>query len=355
MQRPLLPRLALALGSLGLSMAVAEAVARQLPDATLGFSVVDGALTRVVEFEADPARNGAGYHDAPITALEPGQRRVLLLGDSYVAAVSMPVERTVGQRMEAHLGPGWDVVSLGIPGWGQRQQLDALQGVEIPVDVVVTLVLPFNDVRENSAELTAAQERFSAALPRRRPGWFHLPLDALPAMLLPGSKVNQLVSHRISGWQARRAARSVGPATIPIDYFVYVQPPHPVWEAAWRTTEALLAEQVAWARGRGAQPLLAIASTPHGVLGAEAGRALLVESYPGLGELDLDLEAPARRVAAVGAALEVPTVDLQGPFEARTAAGATLHWPVDGHWNAAGNDLAGALLADAVREAVAPQ
>ena len=46
---------------------------------------------------------------------------------------------------------------------------------------------------------------------------------------------------------------------------------------------------------------------------------------------------------------------LEPDFREETARGATLHWSHDGHWNVAGNDLAGRLLAEWIAAAHWPE
>ena len=58
--------------------------------------------------------------------IEADRQRVLLLGDSYVHAAAVQIAETIGQRLEAGLGPAWDVVSMGGVGWGQTEELEAL-------------------------------------------------------------------------------------------------------------------------------------------------------------------------------------------------------------------------------------
>ena len=49
--------------------------------------------------------------------------------------------------------------------------------------------------------------------------------------------------------------------------------------------------------------------------------------------------------AAIAARNQIPFVALEPHFREATRAGSVLHWRYDGHWNPAGNDLAGRLLA----------
>ena len=161
----------LALAALLISLLLAEGVVRSLSPLRLGFEYRDGLFVLPAEFEYDPETlptNSLGFHDLERGPKPGGVRRVALLGDSYVAARSVALPQTVGQRLEAHLqrlsGERWEVLAWGLPGAGQRKQLRWLRrhGPAAQPDVVVTLFLSLNDVRNNSAELT---ERFQEQAP----------------------------------------------------------------------------------------------------------------------------------------------------------------------------------------------
>lgn len=87
---------------LGIAAALlsAELVLRALPSESLGFVYARGVFTRPPEFTEDERRNALGFHAAELPPAEDRAPQVLLLGDSYVAALSVPLEETVGQRLE---------------------------------------------------------------------------------------------------------------------------------------------------------------------------------------------------------------------------------------------------------------
>ena len=77
-----------------------------------------------------------------------------------------------------------------------------------------------------------------------------------------------------------------------------------------------------------------------------AAVGLLGAAYPGLRSLRLDVDQPDRGSAELCARERVPFRALEPDARAATAAGQTLHWPFDGHWNAAGNAFAAERLAE---------
>lgn len=73
--------------------------------------------------------------------------RVLLLGDSFIAAAEMPFELTVGQVLENLISdPNVRVIQKGVPGWSPLLELNWLikKGLKLQPDAVV-LFLVLND------------------------------------------------------------------------------------------------------------------------------------------------------------------------------------------------------------------
>lgn len=343
-------RIALLLASTVLSLVVAELWLRTRADTELGFRYENGRFTGPREFEPDRRTNRLGFHDAEPGAKLPGTRRILLLGDSYVAAISVALEETVGQRLQHHLNTGggaFQVVSLGEQAAGQGEELALLEryGPRLEPDLVVTLFLAFNDVRDNDPALELQADSELAAMQRFRPGWSRIPRSQAPLFWIEGSRLNQLLSFQLARRRGERSDRS-----IPTDYFVYATTPDPLWEDAWQRTFGQLAATRRLAEALGAEYALVSASTPHGVHGPKAGRERIVAAYPAAAELELDLDLPDRRLAAWAAAAGVPFLALE-PILRRELAqdGEPLHWAYDGHWNVHGNDRAGDLMARFVR------
>jgi hypothetical protein len=325
-----------------LGLGAGELWLRTLTPLELGFGYTDGRFHHPAEFDRDGTLNRLGYHDAEPPPRAPDAARVVLLGDSYVEADSVPVDATVGSRLEHHLGPGVDVVALGRSGWGQAEELAALEehGPALAPDLVVTLFLPFNDVRNNHARLQELALAQLATMSRFRPGWSSFARKDARFLLFEGSALNRLLSHRLT-----RAAARAGDE-LPIDYRVYASASDATWEEAWRRTEELLVATHTQSEALGARYAVVCASTPHGVLGPEAGLDLLREAYPVMAAEEFDLGLPAARLAALCEEHGIPFLDLE-PLLARLHAreGTALHWRHDGHWNAAGNDAAARELA----------
>lgn len=142
-------------------------------DPTTGWSLQPNATGRWF--------NPAYEYDTNITINERGLRspkevgyerqddtlRILVLGDSYVEALQIPLENTFPQQLARLLqakadargdGRTIEVINAGVSGWGTDQQLLWLQheGVTYRPDVVLLAVYPGNDFMNNSLPLEFA-------------------------------------------------------------------------------------------------------------------------------------------------------------------------------------------------------
>jgi hypothetical protein len=91
-----------------------------------------------------------------------GRRRLLILGDSFTFGGAYPYARTYAGRLQEWLGAAvgdpaekpWDVINLGVSGYGTGQQLLALEeyGLSFEPDAVVLQMFPYNDLCNNNLE-----------------------------------------------------------------------------------------------------------------------------------------------------------------------------------------------------------
>ncbi|NOY24244.1 MAG: SGNH/GDSL hydrolase family protein, partial [Oligoflexia bacterium] len=269
------------LGTL-VGLLLAEGLVRLLPDQVRGYTWQDGVFSRPAEFVPDLQHNELGFHDVALPPIEQGTHRVLLLGDSYVAAHSVKVEQTVGQRLEHHLaeqGGTWRVVSGGGNGWGQPEERVVFEKLAplVQPQLVLTLFVGENDVENDHPILQAISRRQIDALTRFRPGWLHLRAADAPWLLLPASELNRMVSYRLAMGRLVRSTAEQGMEAVPIDYLVYARDAPAIWDQAWERVRALLKEQRDLAHGIGAAYAVVSASLPEGVLPPPEGAQALVD------------------------------------------------------------------------------
>lgn len=349
------------------------------PHPLLGTTLVPGASGWWTQEEHEfvvPVRiNDAGRRDldrAP--AKPPGTFRILLLGDSFVEALQVPIEETFArgleQRLPARFGRPVEVVSMGVSGYGTASEYLWYRevGRQFGADVVLLSFYPGNDVRNNSDTLeptlrpvyaadgtlervTGGGGRRGDGAPRRRGllGRSHayqyirkLILTRQPALAA------QLAEWGLLG---RAALRPVPLADdVPLDYWVFARQPPPAWEQAWQRTEGLLTALRDAVRSDGAE-LVVMVVTAREQIDPEAWEALQA-TYPAMRDVAWDLDGPERRVLAWCEHAGVRCVALSPAFRAQQD-GPPLHFRFDGHWTPAGHALAAETMTDALR-ALAP-
>ncbi len=330
------------------------------PDPDLGARLVPGArgIWRKTGFEVAVAVNALGFRDVEHAREKPpGVCRVAFLGDSFVEAMQVPLERTFFRRFEEEWNRerrGMTVESLafGVSGFGTAQEYLAWKRYAAPFrpDLVVLAFLPGNDIRNNVFALEGDPgrpylipegESLRTFWPRGSPpaaGWWRraarLFFPQGLAWLRP-----KLAALR------ERLRRDPSAGGLPPDYRVYAPPYPPEWERGWAVTEAVLRRLDVEVSGSGGRLLVLILDDlQEQVEGDLAAR--LARRFPGSG-LAWDPEAPFRRLADFCRREGIECLDLLPVFRREYAARPRLfHFPDDGHWNEEGHRLAARALAD---------
>ena len=105
--------------------------------------------------------NSLGFRDREHVPGAVSGKRVVILGDSFVAAFSVNFKETFPQLCEEYLNrqspEDWEVINLGVAGFGTAQEMLSYQeyGRKYRPDVVVLAFFPGNDVSDNSSELSS--------------------------------------------------------------------------------------------------------------------------------------------------------------------------------------------------------
>lgn len=131
-------------------------------DNLVGHRLRPGATIRYTtdEFSTEIAVNAQGVRDdADIGPKAPDERRVLILGDSLVMAVQVPLMQTFGKRLETRLNQAdpahhWRVINGGVQGYGPVDEWLFYSHVAAAFqpDVVIVVVFVANDAAEAAAE-----------------------------------------------------------------------------------------------------------------------------------------------------------------------------------------------------------
>jgi len=418
--RSLLAGLALALFSLAAALLLLEGLARALhlaapaepagnfwrTDPQTGWSLQPGAAGRwfnpPFEYDVAVAINSQGLRDVERAGYDkpPDTFRILLLGDSYVEGLRVPLEQTFGKTLEAELnasapaGLRYEVVNAGVSGWGTDQQLLWLrsEGVNYQPDLVLLGFFPGNDFQNISEALEVANmgrvqkpffQRTADGLALRYhpfdPAAVPQPPPAGRAEIVPTAAAQRLAGRRawlsrhsvlyrftattldeaapglalrLAGWgwidaPLATAAAAMGPDYTPVAYGIYHQPLEPEWTEAI----ALAGDLVAALRDETAAlgSKLAVVSLPAPEQVNPERWQRIVQRYTPMQSSQWDLEQPSRAAQQVAQQVGVPFFDLLPIFQAAAASSEPLHLRVDGHWTPAGERLAGEATADFLR------
>lgn len=308
---------------------------------------------RKQEFAVFVRNNALGFHDDEHDlARRPGRMRVLVIGDSFLEALQVPLRAGFPRLLAGHLrrrGAPVEIVVVARSGWGPIEYAAAAEewAEKLDPDLVVCCFYPGNDVRNASAE---AENLFAkqAAGPLGDL-WKRRESSALPGLFVPSSRLNALVSrlallHEIRG---RYAAWDL-PYKIPVDSYVFAQgkDPIPFVEEGWNRLRAEVG-RMAGNLGRRDCPLLAV-STSDAFRQARGSKELvhaLSRDYAETTRWEWDFTLFEKRLASVLLPLGIPYVDLQDRFAARMrASGRLCHFPADGHWNETGHEWAAEAL-----------
>ncbi len=377
--RRLLGGLLLMSFGVGMALLILEAGVRILhlvpdrfwrPDPLLGTALVpdaDGWWTQEEhEFFVPVTINSAGRRDLDRAGVKaPGTFRILLLGDSFVEALQVPIEATFARGLERALtrpgGPTVEVVSMGVSGYGSASEYLWYRevGRRFGADLVLLSFYPGNDVRNNSPTLESALRPLygpDGTLQRvdggrggegavRGGGWSKA-YTYLRKMVLSRQPV---LAARLAEWGLvdRTALRPVPmQAGVPVDYWVFATTPPPDWQEAWRHTEGILRALRDAVRADGAELVIMVVTSREQVYSADW--AALQATYPAMRASSWDLDGPERRVLGWCAREQVGCVALSPAFRAAREGAPRLHWQYDGHWTAAGHALAAQTMAQAL-------
>jgi hypothetical protein len=345
------------------------------PDAQLGTKLIPGMkgwwtqeeheFTVPVQITSDGRRD----LERPLEKT-PGTYRILLLGDSFVEAMQVPIEQTFARTLEATLNRGGgtpvEVYSMGVSGYGTTSEYLWYRdhGRAFHPDLVLLSFYPGNDVRNNSPTLEPTlRPRYGADGQLERvdgvsgEGEQHGWLGGSQAYMFVRKLIltqHPALAERLAklGVLNRAALRPVPMADgVPVDYWVYAANPTPEWRDAWTHTEQLLTALRDAVTADGARLVVMVVTSREQIYPADWQQ--LLQTYPPMQQITWDLAGPERHVLDWCARAGVPCVQLSPAFEAQRD-GPRLHFQYDGHWTAAGHAVAARTVADFLRQKAWP-
>jgi len=323
------------------------------------------------EYKTKVEINALGFRDVERSVAKPsGRPRVLVIGDSFVEAYSVERDQSLTRRLEALAlegGCSLDVVNAGVHGYSTDQEALWYEREAEPLGAdVVVIVAYYNDLLHN------VRDRYSAS-PKPRVevrGGVLTPLNTpLPAPPPPkaaapaarrsieGSALRTLVVERLfmgaPHWHARLArlglVEAYEPDSVPDELRVYRSRGRlPEIEAAWTNTEQILDSLGNTIRSRGARAVLAHIPARFEV--SDRAFELTVLRY-GLQRSAWDPARVRTRLGEIATRTGFSFLDLTPPLRAAEGSGeGETYFPYDGHWNAAGHEVAARALLGFLRE-----
>lgn len=391
-RRAIASRLGLALVSVLIAGASAELVvnavrsprrsvfSQRIPHPVLGWHLQPDAVFTyaTAEFSVPVRYNSKGWRDVERAyANSSGAYRIVVLGDSFMEAYSVPLESAFSQVLETRLSAGRpvEVINLGVGGYGTLQAWTALtlEGLKYRPDLVLLAFYGHNDPADNSLTIQQSIAEESSRSARSRPfldpttsEWRVVPPDvaasrrAFEHVLGPGGAtprsllgyVRRMALYGLArdvwrglerttiGVTTVRDGRRLDPASD-----VYRCDETADYAEAWRVTERILARLATDVRRAGAR--LTVFSVPSNL-----------EIEPPRGRDNLCFEEPpsSRRLPVILAAHQIDYIDLLPHFRASHDTGARLFWmKSDLHWTAAGHALAARAVDEGLRALGVPR
>jgi SGNH hydrolase-like domain, acetyltransferase AlgX len=301
-------------------------------------------------------RQGFRNREAPAEEKGPGVRRVLFLGDSFVAGYRTDQEETVGRRLELDLrtttgDAGVEVLVAELPHPEAVRVYLREHAARLKPDLVLVGLTIGNDLAQGWAVRRAVPEPVIASLLLPADAFRRTPLDRLALGL----------DRSLRSWRSyRRLTSLLRRDPITTDYpdspgrvhvfdsmhglgYFYARRPLPLVEESWAETGRLLRE-IGGAGATLGVPVL-VAVIPQRFQRSDADWRATAFEY-GLDPGAFDLELPNRRIAAACARAGLDCVDLLTAF--REEAAPTYLPLGDMHWNANGQAVAARVLASRV-------
>ena len=308
--------------------------------------------------------NSKGLRDRELSyEKRPNTFRILVLGDSFVEGMQVPLEETFAKRLESKLnesGMTFEVINAGFAGVGTDYGLLFLrkEGYKYHPDLVLLGFFAGNDVQDNfrSREILRhgqtglAYEKRGIMVTLRQflaahsCAYNYLGL-ALPTWTPQFGKILMnlgLLSAQPAGDPGTEAARP---------WLVFAKSYPADLKEAWAVTHFLMSALAEEAEVHGSE--LAVFSIPS----REQVYSHLWEgliSRPTFKQIEWDLEKPDRILLGLTHECGIPFFSLLPAFREK-AKTDRLYYGEDGHWNSKGNQLAAELVFDwLVQEALVP-
>jgi len=343
-------------------------------DKNIGYKGIPNAEEwNVGKIESYVKMNSHGFRDRE-RSYEKGKDvfRIVVLGDSMIEALQVPLEQTfidVFQRMlNSESDKRFEVINLGVSGFGTGQEYLTLKyyGLNYQPDLIILAFFLFNDIRNNSLTLDSKYsgrsindrsipyfvlnngeiEELSFRIGKRKiiktflarlfPNIYYLIGDSVRAPWL----VNLLWEMGLTD-----SVNSFKKKDISLSYYLYAEKYTPDWENAWAVTKALILKMAKELEMNKIRLLVVVISSEVEFRPDMWDKTL--DEDPSMRLLEFDLKKPERILSSFLEANGIDYLLLQPGFEKytkETGKDLHFHYVYDNHWNANGNAVAAQLV-----------
>jgi hypothetical protein len=319
----------------------------------------------------DVTINELGLRNPPLAlAPAPGVERITLLGDSFIFGDPVDERSTISARLQGLAGDAYEVLNVGVPGYGTGQQyllLEELRGKGYQLGRSLVIAFFNNDLQDNaglsysSLARNPMQPVFSVDAagrlehtPPRRPRAARA--EGRKQDLLERSLFAQLLRYQaevllVSHPRVFEAARALGvvPA-LPRTPGIVAGWYGPEWEGLWALSESVLEHVVRAVRATPESPEIFIAFIPSPFQVSESFMRTIASGAredARYAAMLADPDRPQRVLQALAQRLDVPFIDLT-PAMREASKSAMVYFPREGHFN----EMGCAIAAQAIFERV---
>jgi lysophospholipase L1-like esterase len=310
-----------------------------IPDPRIGHRLRPGTSTRysTSEFSTEISINSAGVRGPEFAGREPGERRVVVLGDSLVMAVQVDAGQTFCAALERRLNARdpahrYRVINAGVQGYGPVQEWLFYEHVvsAFAPDVVLVAVFVANDATEALDAAPRLAEPAGAATPDAEEA------QAALRRLVRRSMVLQTVRMRVEALRARLETQPVAERPLA----AYLDSPPPEIARGLEVSRAAVDRIAERAAADGAATALVLVPARFQLEDGDYGRlAEIVRQSGGT----LVRQAATERFAAALAPLGLPMLDLVPVLQAEPDPGA-LFFTENIHFTPRGHEVVGQAL-----------
>lgn len=326
-------------------------------DRTLGWQLIPnktGYFVSKHEFKTKITINSCGMRDKEYSSAKPsGEKRIVVLGDSFASSFGVPDSETFAKVMEAGLTSNTEVLNFGVNGYGQTQELLLLQtrAIKYSPDLVIMLVYvgnDFDDIQGISGWIDG-YERPKAIIDKQgrlRMTNIPIPLSEKYLALKQAHKVCNLPrSHFIdfidqSIKYIRRDKFDI--SFMPSELRLCKKNTDTEMKDAFRLMSAIIRETDAYCKKNGASFMVAVAPTMVQVYDRIYWKKI-IKMY-NLTENDYDLYLPNRVLDDICRKAGIPVIDLTSALKSSVEQGRDTYYFRNQHWNREGEQVVGATL-----------